>query len=211
MAGQRVRSGIRTAFAMCGLALVATGVLTTLQGGSELTSLGALLTGVLLIVIGGTGRIPEEIGLQRIKFDHPTTDASAYQQALYEAVCNELPHLHPPVPAPYGHSSQSIWMEELQLHILVTWAPDESCRFDVSLVEPAIEQTPSSVAVILVTNIDDIEDVRRSLRSRHGDRTAVVRWQSHHDNEALRRAAHRLSNVLALRHRQRSHGHGPRR
>lgn len=201
MLGQRVRSGIRAAFAICGLGLVATAVAMALNGASELTSLAALLTGVLLIVVGGTGRLPGEIGLQRITFDQ-ATDAWSYQEALYEAVCEELPHLRPPVHGPYGHSSHSIWVEELQLRIVVTWASDDSCRFDVSMVDPLLDQTPSSVPVILVTNIDDIEDVRAALRSRHGDRAAVVRWKSQKDSEALRRAAHRLSNAFALRHRQ---------
>jgi hypothetical protein len=206
MLGQRVRTWVRAAFAICGLGLIATALVIALHGVSELTSLAAVLTGVLLIVIGGTGRLPGEIGLQRITFNQ-STDASAYQQAFYEAVREELPHLRPPVPGPIRHTSQ-LWVDELQVRIVVTWAADDSCRFDVSMVEPVIEQAPGNVPVILVTNVDDIEDVRAALRARHGDRAAVVRWKSQKDNEALRRAAHRLSTVLPMRHKPRTDEHG---
>jgi hypothetical protein len=53
-------------------------------------------------------------------------------------------------------------------------------------------QSDSEVGVLLVTNVDDIDDLQAALRSQLGERAAVVRWRSPDDNDALRRTAREL-------------------
>ena len=55
MSGQPVRNSIRAAFTVCGLGLIAAAIAIALRAGSDSIALAALLTGVLLLVIGGTG------------------------------------------------------------------------------------------------------------------------------------------------------------
>jgi hypothetical protein len=77
-----LRFGIRVAFGLGGLGLVAAGLLLAFREAGDLTSLGALLVGVLVVVAAGTGRLPREVGLQRVTFGADDHDAEAYREAL---------------------------------------------------------------------------------------------------------------------------------
>jgi hypothetical protein len=77
-----LRSGIRVAFGLGGLGLVAAGLLLAFREAGDLTSLGALLVGVLVVVAAATGRLPREVGLQRVTFGADDHDAEAYREAL---------------------------------------------------------------------------------------------------------------------------------
>jgi hypothetical protein len=200
MSGQPVRNGIRAAFALCGLCLIAIAVAIALRHGGDSTSLAALLSGVLLIVVGGVGRLPEEIGLQRISFD-PPTQASSCQRALSEVMRHELPYLRSVASEHRGLAVRSYWLDELQLWIVIIWAPDGSYEVDAAL-ESELQQVTGATGIVLITNVEDTQHLRSILQSRHGQRATVVRWRSHHDNEALRRAAHRLSKALTHRRKR---------
>jgi hypothetical protein len=101
-----------------------------------------------------------------------------------------LPELNPPI---YRHD----WKPDRRrtgstsCRLVVTWAPDDSYRIDVSRIDPGA-QFDSEVGVLLVTNVDDIDDLQAALRSQLGERAAVVRWRSPDDNDALRRTAREL-------------------
>jgi hypothetical protein len=76
--------------------------------------------------------------------------------------------------------------------MVVTWAPDDWYRIDVPWIDPAAH-AGSEICVLLVTNLDDIDDyLQTALRSQLGERTAVVRWRSPEDNDALRRKVSEL-------------------
>lgn len=196
MAGQNLRVGTRIAFVVGGIALVGVAVLLALQHTSEMTSFAAMVAGAVLIVLGGSGRLPEEIGMQRISFGKvapPEDEAQDYREALYDAVREALPELEPPRRGADWHPEQpTYWVDELQLRIVVTWAPDESWRIGVSMVEPAVDQAGPETGVLLVTNVDEIDDLQSALRDSLGERGAVVRWRSPADNELLRRTARKL-------------------
>jgi len=192
MARDDLRAGARAAFVAAGLALVGVAVLLALRSVNEMTSLAALLAGVLLLVVGGIGRFPEEVGLQRVSFAHTPPAAREYRKALYDSVQAALPELAPPSRgADWQPDRPTYWVDELQLRIVVTWAPDDSYRVDVSQIEPGVEPDPQ-IGVLLITNVDEVDDIQAALRSQLGERTAVVRWRSPADNEALRRTARDL-------------------
>ena len=195
MALDDLRAGARAAFAVSGLGLVGVAVLLALRSANEMTSLAALLAGVLLVVVGGAGRLPEEIGLQRVSFGRTHQPAARqYRKALYDAVQAALPELEPPQRGSDWRPQQpTYWVDELQLRIVVTWAPDDSYRIDVSQVDPGAHASPS-FGVLLVTNVDEIDDLQAALRSQVGERTAVVRWRSSDDNDELRRIARGLKS-----------------
>jgi hypothetical protein len=90
-------------FVATGLGLIGLAVLLALRSANDMTSLAALLAGVLLLVVAGVGRLPEEVGLQRISFGHPPQAAREYREALYDAVQTALPELDPPI---RGHDWQ---------------------------------------------------------------------------------------------------------
>jgi hypothetical protein len=120
---------------------------------------------------------------------------------LYDAVQTALPELDPPIRGRDWQPDQpTYWVDELQLKLVVTWAPDDSYRIDVSRIDPGV-QVDSEIGVLLVTNVGDIDDLQAALRSQLGERTAAVRWRSPDDNDALRRArelqAHNGTNVLS--------------
>lgn len=193
MARQQLRALARVSFIACGLSLVGLSVLLALRTDNDLTSLGALLAGVLLIVAAAVGRLPEEIGLQRISFGEARVAARDYREALYGAVLEVLPELEPPKRGSDWQSYQpTYWVDELQLRIVVTWAPDESWRLDISMLRPVMERAGPDTGVLLVTNVDEIDDLQSELRSGMGERGAVVRWRSSVDNDQLRRTAHEL-------------------
>jgi hypothetical protein len=195
MAGQNLRVGTRVAFVIGGIALVGVAVLLALQHTSEMTSFAAMVAGALLIVLGGSGRLPEEIGLQRVSFGKAAEpdEAEDYRKALYDAVREALPELEPPRRGADWHPEQpTYWVDELQLRIVVTWAPDESWRIGVSMVEPMLEKAGPDTGVLLVTNVDEIDDLQSALHDTIGERGAVVRWRSSEDNELLRRTARKL-------------------
>jgi hypothetical protein len=195
MAGQNLRVTTRIAFVIGGVALVGVAVLLALQHTSEMTSFAAMVAGALLVVLGGSGRLPEEIGLQRVAFSKaaPDDEARDYREALYDAVREALPELEPPRRDADWHPEQpTYWVDEMQLRIVVTWAPDESWRIGVSMVEPAVEQAGPDTGVLLVTNVDEIDDLQTALRASLGERGAVVRWRSPADNELLKRTARKL-------------------
>jgi hypothetical protein len=52
--------------------------------------------------------------------------------------------------------------------------------------------TREAVAVLLITNVDEIDDLNAAARSRAGERAAVVRWRSTEDNATLRHTARGL-------------------
>lgn len=192
MARDDLRAGARVAFVASGLVLVGVGVLLALRSANEMTSLAALLAGVLLALVGAVGRLPEEIGLQRVYFGDTSPAARVYSRALYAAVQAALPELAPPSRgADWQPDRPTYWVDELQLRIVVTWAADDSYRIDVSRIDPGVHPDPE-IGVLLVTNVDEIDDLQAALRSQLGERSAVVRWRSPDDNEELRRTARDL-------------------
>ncbi len=201
MCGQPVRTWVRAAFTVCGLGLIAAGIVIALRAGSDSIALAALLTGVLLLVIGGTGRLPEEIGLQRITFE-PHPDASSHHRALVDVVRHELPALMAIAADNGGLVIRDYWLDELDVPIVIICAPDDWHELDRASVEAVLERTAAARGIVLLTNVEDVRRVRSILQSGHGDRAAVVRWRSHRDNEALRRAAQRLSKVLSGRRKR---------
>ena len=94
------------------------------------------------------------------------------------------------------------WLDELDVPIVIICAPDDSDELDRTEVEAVLERTAAAKGIVLLTNVEDVRRVRSILQSGHGDRAAVVRWRSHRDNEALRRAAQRLSKVLSGRRKR---------
>ena len=198
MSGQPVRNSIRAAFTVCGLGLIAAAIVIALRDGSDSISLAALLTGVLLLVIGGTGRLPEEIGLQRVSFD-PRPNASSNDRALVDVVQHELPALWAIAADHGGLVIREFWLDELDVPIVMICAPDDWHELDHAALEAVLERTAAARGIVVLTNVEDVGQVESILQARHGDRAAVVRWRSRRDNEALRRAAHRLRRVLSPR------------
>jgi hypothetical protein len=189
-----LRPGIRVAFGLGGLGLVAAGLLLAFREAGDLTSLGALLVGVLVLVAAATGRLPREIGLQRVTFGADDHDAEAYREALYEAVRQTLPGVDPPSRDTDWHPRRpTYWVDELQLRVVVRWASDRSVHFDISTVESDIVRAGPGVAVLLVTNVDEIDDLQAAVRSHAGERAAVVRWRSTDDNATLQSSARGLN------------------
>jgi hypothetical protein len=185
--------GIRVVLGAGGLALVAVGILLAFRGASDLTALGALLVGSVVAVAAVSGRLPKEVGLQRVTFGALDRNAAGYREALYDAVRQALPEIEPPSRAQDWHPRRpTYWVDELQLRVVIRWAPDRSVHLDVSGVEEDVSGTPEAVAVLLVTNVDEIDDLQSAVRSRTGERAAVVRWRSAEDNGALRRTARGL-------------------
>lgn len=208
MSGQPVRTSIRAAFTVCGLGLIAAAIVIALRHGGESISLAALLTGVLLVVIGGTGRLPEEIGLQRISFDRPadldrSTDASSDDRAMVDVVRQGVPALLAIAADQDGLVIREYWLDELEIPILIIWAPDGHWEVDQDALETALRQAAAAGGIVLLTNAEEIHRVASILRSRQDERAPIVRWRSRHDNEALRRAVHRL-NKLHLPRRKRA-------
>lgn len=200
MSGQPVRTSIRAAFIVCGLGLIAAAIVIALRHGGESISLAALLTGVLLVVIGGTGRLPEEIGLQRISFDRPadldrSTDASSDDRAMVDVVRQGVPALLAIAADQDGLVIREYWLDELEIPILIIWAPDGHWEVDQDALETALRQAAAAGGIVLLTNAEEIHRVASILRSRQDERAPFVRWRSRHDNEALRRAVHRLSKL----------------
>ena len=201
MCSQPVRNSVRAAFTVCGLGLIAAGIVIALRDRSDSIALAALLSGVLLVVIGGTGRLPVEIGLQRVSFEsHP--DASSRHRALVDVVHRELPGLLAIAADHGGLVIRDYWLDELDVPVVLICAPDDWHELDRASVEAVLERTAAARGIVLLTNVEDVRQVRSILQSRHGDRAAVVRWRSHRDNEALRRAAQRLSKVLSGRRKR---------
>lgn len=192
MVGRRLRALGRAVFIVCGSLLVGVAVVLAVLSDSELPSVAALVTGVLLIVFAVVGELPEEIGLQRIAFARENA-ARGYREALYDAVREALPELEPPRRAGEWRPDQpTYWVDELDLRIVVTWAPDESYRIDVSELDPVMRRAGTHSGVLLVTNVDEIGDLQAALRSALGGRGAVVRWRSPDDTDKIRRTAHEL-------------------
>ncbi|TDD18596.1 hypothetical protein E1218_25755 [Kribbella turkmenica] len=189
------------AFSVCGLGLIAAAITIALRHGGDSLSLAALLTGVLLIVIGGTGRLPEEIGLQRISFDRPER-GSSYHRAMIDVVQHELPTLSATAAEQDSLVVRGYWLDELEVPIVIIWAPDDTHELDQEALQTALQQAAAAGGIVLLTNVEDIQQVRSILRSRHGDRATVVRWRSHRDNESLRRAAQSLGS--AFRHKRKA-------
>ena len=188
-----LRPSIRVGLGVSGLALVAVGVLLAFRGASDLTALGALLVGAVVAVTGVTGRLPREVGLQRVTFGADDRSAQAYRVALYDAVRQAFPEIGPPSRDKDWHPQRpTYWVDELQLRVVVRWAKDRSVHLDVSTVESDVSGTREAVAVLLVTNVDEIDDLAAAVRSWTGERAAVVRWRSNEDNAALRHTARRL-------------------
>jgi hypothetical protein len=145
MARDDLRAGGRAAFVVTGLGLTGLGliglaVLLALRSASDMTSLAALLAGVLLLVVAGVGRLPEELGLQRILFGHPPPAAREYRKALCDAVQTALPEVDPPIRGDDWQPDRPTYrVDELQLKLVVTWAPDDSYRMDVSRIDPGAQ------------------------------------------------------------------------
>jgi hypothetical protein len=187
-----LRAGTRIGLGVGGLALVAVGILLAFRGASDLTALGALLVGAVVAVAAVTGRLPEEVGLQRVRFGPDDRSPAAYREALNDAVRQALPEVGPPSPdSDWQPRRPTYWIDELQLRIVVRWAPDRSVHLDVSTVESDVSGTRDAVGVLLVTNVDEIDHLQAAVRSKT-DRAAVVRWRSTDDNAALRRTARGL-------------------
>jgi hypothetical protein len=186
-----LRPGFRVALGVGGLVLVAVGVLLAFRGASDLTALGALLVGAVVAVAGGSGRLPKEVGLQRVAFGADDRSASAYREALYDAVRQALPEADPPSrDKDWDPRRPTYWVDELQLRVVIRWAADRSVHLDVSNVDLA--GTREAIAVLLVTNVDEIDNLQNAVRAAAGERATVVRWRSPKDNAALRRSARGL-------------------
>jgi hypothetical protein len=188
-----LRPGIRVGLGLGGLALVVVGVLLAFRGASDLTALGSLLVGVVVAVTGVSGRLPTEVGVQRVTFGADERGAQAYREALYDAVRQALPEVGPPSRDKDWHPRRpTYWVDELQLRVVIRWARDRSVHLDVSTIELDLSGTREAVAVLLITNVDEIDDLSAAARSRAGERAAVVRWRSTEDNAALRHTARGL-------------------
>jgi hypothetical protein len=181
-----LRPGIRVGLGIGGLGLVAMGVLLAFRGGSDLTALGALLVGAVVAVAAATGRLPKEVGLQRVTFGADDRSPAAYRQASYDAVRRALPEIEPPSrDIDWNPHRPTYWVDELQLRVIIRWAADRSVHLDVSAVESEISGTRDAVAVLLITNADEIDHLQAAVRSKAGERGAVVRWRSAEDNATL--------------------------
>ena len=188
-----LRPGIRVGLGLGGLALVVVGVLLAFRGASDLTALGSLLVGSVVAVTAASGRLPKEISLQRVTFGADDRSAQAYREALYDAVRQALPEVHPPSRDKDWHPRRpTYWVDELQLRVVIRWARDRSVHLDVSTIESDLSGTREAVAVLLITNVDEIDDLSAAARSRAGERAAVVRWRSTEDNATLRHTARGL-------------------
>jgi hypothetical protein len=194
MARETLRPGARAVFVVCGLCLVGVAVLLGLRTDNDMTSLAALLGGVLLILAAGAGRLPAEIGLQRVTFEDDDAEPGPdYRKDLYDAVRAALPDGGGPERAPEWQPEQPIyWVHELRLRVVVSWAPDESWRIDAKVVKPLAEKAGPDGGVLMITNSDDVEELETALRAVLGERAAVIRWRSPADNDALHRTVHKL-------------------
>ena len=193
MARETLRPGARAALVICGLCLVGVAVLLGLKTDNDMTSLAALLGGVLLILAAGAGRLPAEIGLQRVTFAESEPDGPDYRKELYDAVRAALPEGGAPEPAPDWKPGQpTYWVHDLRLRIVVSWTPDEPLRVDATVLEPPGEHTGKDGGVLMITNSEETEELEAALRSVLGERAAVIRWRKPADNDALRRTVHRL-------------------
>jgi hypothetical protein len=187
-----LRPGIRVGLGLGGLVLVAAGILLGFRGASDLTALGALLVGVVVAVAAVTGRLPKEVGLQRVTFGPDDRSPTSYREALNDAVRQALPEIGPPSrDTDWQPRRPTYWIDELQLRIVVRWAADRTVHLDVSTVESDVSGTQDALAVLLVTNVDEIDHLQAVVRSKT-DRAAVVRWRSTDDNATLRRTARGL-------------------
>jgi hypothetical protein len=190
---RQLRALARTTFIAGGVALVGTAVAIALMSRSELPSVVALLSGILLIVFGSIGELPDEVSHRGVVFGPRHDAARDYREGLYDAVRQALPELRPPRRAPDWHPDQpTYWVDELDLRIMVTWAPDASYRIDVSVVDELVQRSEPDVGVLLITNIDEIDDLQAAVRAAVGTRGAVVRWRSPLDTQQLRRTARGL-------------------
>ena len=188
-----LRPGLRVALGLGGLVLVAAGIVLAFRGASDLTALGALLVGAVVAVAAVSGRLPKEVGLQRITFGSEDRSAETYRSALYDAVRQALPEVEPPSrDRDWNPRRPTYWVDELQLRVVIRWAEDRSVRLDVSTVDSDVAGTREAVAVLLVTNVDEIDNLQAAIKSAAGDRAAVVRWRSAKDNAALRHTARGL-------------------
>lgn len=188
-----LRPGVRAALGIGGLSLVVIGVLLAFRGASDLTAVAALLVGAVVAVTAVSGRLPKEVGLQRVTFGAEDSSPHAYRQALYGAVRQALPEVGPPSRDLDWHPQRpTYWVDELQLRVVIHWEADRSIRFDVSTIEFDISGTRDAVAVLLVTNADEVDDLQAALRLAASPRAAVVRWRSPDDNAVLRQTARRL-------------------
>lgn len=193
MARETLRPGARAALVICGLCLVGVAVLLGLKTDNDMTSLAALLGGVLLILAAGAGRLPAEIGLQRVTFGESEQDGPDYRKELYDAVRAALPEGGAPERAPdWKPGRPTYWVHDLRLRIVVSWTPDEPLRVDATVLEPPGEHPGEDGGVLMITNSDETEELETALRAVLGERAAVIRWRSPADNEDLRRTVHRL-------------------
>jgi hypothetical protein len=193
MARETLRPGARAGLVICGLCLVGVAVLLGLKTDNDMTSLAALLGGVLLILAAGAGRLPAEIGLQRVAFGESDPAPPDYRKELYDAVRAALPEASAPERAPDWQPEQPIyWVQDLRLRIVVSWTPDESLQVDATVLEPLGKHGGEDSGVLMITNADETEELETALRAVLGERAAVIRWRSPADNEALRRSAHQL-------------------
>ena len=190
MARRRLHPRVRVAFFVCGGALVVLAVVLAFLHIPALAAIVALLTGILLIVFAAIRELPEEIGV-RVKSrtaqpEQPDDPERDYRKSVYDAVRRALPDLEPPRRAPdWQPGRPAYWVQELGLRVVVAWSPDPSYQLD-----SAVLARPDGVAAVLVvTNVDDVSELRAAMRSSPG---AVVRWRSSHDTDALRRATRDL-------------------
>ena len=189
-----LRPGVRVGLGIGGLGLVVVGVLLAFRGASDLTALGALLVGAVVSVAAVTGRLPREVGLQRVAFGPDDRTPTAYRQAWYDAVRQALPEIEPPSrDTDWRPRRPTYWVDELQLRVVIRWEHDRSVNLDVSTVESDVSGTSDAVAVLLITNVDEIDGLQAAVRSAAGERAAVVRWRSTADNATLRHTARHIT------------------
>jgi hypothetical protein len=92
----QLRPELRVGLGIGGLLLVAVGVLLAFRGASDLTALAALLVGSVVSVSAVSGRVPKEVGLQRVAFGADDRSPAVYRHASYDAVRRALPEVGPP-------------------------------------------------------------------------------------------------------------------
>jgi hypothetical protein len=80
---------------------------------------------------------------------------------------------------------------------VIEWGPDRSVHPDVSTIRSEVTGTRDAVAVLLITNVDEIDHLEAAVRAAD-ERAAVVRWRSAKDNPALGDTARDITG----RHRQ---------
>ncbi|WP_350275597.1 hypothetical protein [Kribbella sp. HUAS MG21] len=80
-----LRLGVRVALGIGGLALVGVGILLAFREPGGITAVAALVVGAVVAVAAVSGRMPSEVGLQRVTFGSDDRSPAAYRRAWCDA------------------------------------------------------------------------------------------------------------------------------